>query len=102
MALQICGVSRRHILAPFIALGLLAGVFAFALADIAPARHRSQKLMLARIKKFRLQAFQQARNHFAQWRGRYYLQMMVFSDINGNSAQGFRGVWFYESGSGHS
>jgi lipopolysaccharide export system permease protein len=90
MALQICGVSRRRILAPFIALGLLAGVFAFALADyIAPqARHRSQKLMLARINNSD-RPFPGKREIILHNGAGDIMQMMVFSDIDGNSAQGF-------------
>lgn len=51
LALQICGVSKTRILAPFLAIGLLAALFGYLAGDnIAPrARYLSQKLLLARV-----------------------------------------------------
>lgn len=51
LALQICGVSKQRILAPFLVLGLLAAAVGYCIGDcIAPnSRYLSQKLLLARL-----------------------------------------------------
>ena len=51
LALQMCGVSKQRILAPFLVIGVVTGLIGFYIGDcVAPnSRYLSQKLLLARV-----------------------------------------------------
>jgi lipopolysaccharide export system permease protein len=90
LALQICGVSRRRILAPFIAIGMIAGGVGFFLGDmVAPnSRYLAHKLLLARVNNSD-RPFPGRAEIILRDRGNKVHQWMIFGESEGNSAKPF-------------
>jgi lipopolysaccharide export system permease protein len=90
LALQVCGISRRRILAPFLVIGLIAGGAAYFLGDmVAPnSRYLAHKLLLARINNSDRPfpgrheiVLRDGRNHVKQW--------LIFGESQGNYSKPF-------------
>jgi lipopolysaccharide export system permease protein len=89
LALQMCGVSKRRIFAPFIAIGLVAGLVGFWIGDtLAPnSRYLSQKLLLARINNSE-RPFP-GRGDIRLGDEQKLHQWLIFGDTVGNATQPF-------------
>jgi lipopolysaccharide export system permease protein len=89
LALQMCGVSKSRILAPFVAIGIVAAAGTFVVGDfIAPkSRYLSQKLLLARINNSD-RPFP-GKQEIVLRDGRKVHQWLIFGESNGNSTKPF-------------
>lgn len=89
LALQICGVSKVRILAPFLAIGMLAAIFGYVVGDfVAPhSRYLSQKLLLARLNNS-TRPFP-GRTDIVIKDAKQIRQWMIFGDTVGNTTRPF-------------
>jgi lipopolysaccharide export LptBFGC system permease protein LptF len=88
LALQVCGVSKQRILAPFVIVAILMGGIGYVIGDcIAPnSRYLSQKLFLARVNNSERpfpgrSDIRLGGDHLKQW--------MIFGDTVGNATVPF-------------